>query len=321
MFLKTARAIAKPQTFAILDLLKRSEGLSVNEIAKSLKLSYMGVKQYCNELEKKGMIDTWRRPKDTGRPEMSYRLTEKANSLYPEVGNELALNLLETSQQLFGANAAERLLYGWFTKKTEGYLKKIKGETASERAESFAKLRDQEGCCAQVEVDHANGFRVVEFHSPLKEIAAKYPSVLVMEEKMFSRILGVPVERSERRQSGLVRIEFLIGISSQEFAKLLNLTPSPLARPEVEVETPMSVEDLALVETESEAGMMCAEETHAQEQETHAQEQETHAQEQFAPVVESIAEEPEIDWNINPQTPTEPIFKAEKSYVEFLMVG
>lgn len=307
MFLKTARAIAKPQTFAILDLLKRSEGLSVNEIAKSLKLSYMGVKQYCNELQKKGLIDTWRRPKDLGRPELSFRLTDKASALYPEVGNELALDLLETSQQLFGANAAERLLYSWFAKRTEGYLKKIKGETVGERADSFAKLRDQEGCCAQVEMDHANGFRVVEFHSPLKDIAARYPSVLVMEGKMFSHILGVPVERSERRVSGLVRIEFLIGISSEEFVKLLNLAPPSFVKPVSELENEAPLEDLAVVEVESQAEMTYADEVRAPEEET--------------PVAESVADVTEEDWNNGPTDPAEPIFKPEKSYVEFLLVG
>lgn len=221
MFLKVVRAIAKPQTFAILDLLKRSTGMSVNEIAKSLKLSYMGVKQYCNELHKKGLLDTWRRPKDIGRPELSYRLTAKAAEFYPEVGNELSIDILESAQQLYGTSAPDKLLFNFFAKKTEAYLKKIKGTTASERAISFSKIRDREGYCAEIQLDHVHGFRVVEFHSLLKAIGENYPSVYRMEEMMFARLLGVPVQRSEQRVSGLAKIEFLVALSAEEFGSLL----------------------------------------------------------------------------------------------------
>ncbi len=210
MFLKVARAIARPQTFAVLDLLKRSTGLSVNEIAKALKLSYMGVKQYCTELEKKGLVDTWRRPTTMGRPEKSYRLTAKAASFYPEVGNEMTLDLLKSIAQLYGETAPDKLLFNYFNKKAEGYLKKLKGATITEKAVSFVKLRDAEGCCAQIEYDEANGYRVVEYHSPLKEIADQFPNVSRMEEMMFSKVLGLPVTRSEDRVSGLMKISFRI---------------------------------------------------------------------------------------------------------------
>ena len=221
MFLKVVRAIAKPQTFAILDLLKRSSGMSVNEIAKSLKLSYMGVKQYCNELHKKGLVDTWRRPKDIGRPELSYRLTAKAAEFYPEVGNELSIDILASAQQLYGTSAPDKLLFNFFAKKTEAYLKKIKGNTPSERAVSFAKIRDREGYCAEIQLDHVHGFRVVEFHSLLKGIGEHYPSVYRMEEMMFARLLGVPVQRSEQRVSGLAKFEFLVALGAEEFGALL----------------------------------------------------------------------------------------------------
>lgn len=210
MFLKVARAIARPQTFAILDLLKRSTGLSVNEIAKALKLSYMGVKQYCTELEKKGLVDTWRRPTTMGRPEKSYRLTPKAASFYPEVGNEMTLDLLKSIAQLYGETAPDKLLFNYFNKKADAYLKKLKGATITEKATSFAKLRDAEGCCAQIEYDEENGYRVVEYHSPMKEIADEFPNVQRMEELMFSKVLGLQVTRTEDRVSGLMKISFRI---------------------------------------------------------------------------------------------------------------
>jgi predicted ArsR family transcriptional regulator len=210
MFLKAVRDIAKPQQFAIIDLLKRSTGMSVSEIGRAINMSYMGVKQHCVDLEKKGWLDTWRRPVPNGRPEKLYRLTDKGAALYPEAGNEMTLELLQSAQEIYGHSAPEKLLWNYFTRRADGYLKRLKGHSIAERAASFAKLRNLEGHCADVEYDHTLGLRITEYHSPLKEIAAAWPSVHRMEEQMFSRVLNVPVQRIEERASGLTRISFRI---------------------------------------------------------------------------------------------------------------
>jgi predicted ArsR family transcriptional regulator len=210
MFLKTLRDLARPQIVAIIDILKRSEGLAVGEIAEKLKMSYMGVKQYCIELEKRGYLDTWRRAKETGRPELTYRLTEKAQMLFPQHSNELSLELIEAVRQLHGPTAVEKILYQYFVKKADAYAKRLKGQSLAERASSLAKLRDAEGHCAQVECDPGHGLRLTEYHSPLAELARLYPSVGRMEESMISRLLQAPVQREASEVSGLMRMTYLL---------------------------------------------------------------------------------------------------------------
>lgn len=210
MFLRIAREIAKPQTFAILDLLKRSTGLPVKDLAKALNMSYMGVKQHCVELEKKGLVDTWRRPGEVGRPEKLYRLTAKASAFYPEAGNEMTLEILQSVQQIYGPSAPDKLLFNHFARKTELYLKKVKGHSVSERAISFGKLRNLEGYCTEVGYDARSGFRIVEFHQPLKEIAVAFPSIRQMEIQMFQKVLMSDVQRIEEKASGLTCISWVI---------------------------------------------------------------------------------------------------------------
>ena len=215
MFFRALRDLARPQILAIVDTLKRSDGMAVGDLADSLKMSYMGVKQYCIELEKRGYLDTWRRPRETGRPELTYRLTPKAQVLFPQHATELSLEVLEAVRQLHGATAAVKILYQYFLKKTEAYSKKIKGQSLAERATSLAKLRDAEGHCAQVEYDAKHGLRLVEFHSPLAELIRQFPSVARMEDAMLSRVLQAPVQRDATAVSGLMRITFLIAGATQ----------------------------------------------------------------------------------------------------------
>jgi predicted ArsR family transcriptional regulator len=210
MFLKVLRDIAKPQWFEIISNLKRSTGMSVAELAKALNMSYMGVKQHCVELEKRGYLDTWRRPKAVGRPEKAYRLTHKADPLFPEVGNEFALALLDSMGGVYGESAAEKLLFGYFQKKGLAYQKRLKGETLAERAAALAKARDLEGYLSHVEEDGEGGLQIVEHHTPYGEMAEKYPILFRMEEQMFERVLGAGVDREVERASALVRFVFKI---------------------------------------------------------------------------------------------------------------
>ena len=63
--------------------LKRTQGLCVADLAVRLGMSYMGIKGVCLDLEKRGLLDTWRSPQPLGRPLMLYRLTERAHDLFP----------------------------------------------------------------------------------------------------------------------------------------------------------------------------------------------------------------------------------------------
>ena len=109
MFINLLKDIARPHVMEIILLLKRNSGMAVNELSAALRMSYMGVKQHCTELEKKGFLDTWRRPGEVGRPEKLYRLTEKAAAFYPESGNELTLEILHSIQQIYGPSAPDKL--------------------------------------------------------------------------------------------------------------------------------------------------------------------------------------------------------------------
>ncbi|MFN0130404.1 MAG: helix-turn-helix transcriptional regulator [Verrucomicrobiales bacterium] len=210
MFFKLLRDLARPQVVAVIDILKRSDGLPVGEIADALQMSYMGVKQYCLELEKRGYVDTWRQPRVTGRPELTYRLTPKAQALFPQLSTELTMEVLAAIRQLHGPTSVEKILFQFFLKKSEAYAKRLRGNSLIERVTALAKLREAEGYCAQVEVDAQHGLRLTEYHNPLAEVMREYPSVARMEESMMARLLQAPVKRDLSTVSGLMRISFLV---------------------------------------------------------------------------------------------------------------
>ncbi|WP_075088160.1 MarR family transcriptional regulator [Verrucomicrobium spinosum] len=129
--LQHAREIAPSVSWEILVRVKRSGGMSVNELAAELKMSYMGVKQHCDDLRKQGYVDTWRRPKGTGRPEKIYRPAPKLDLVLTNWGSELCLGLLAHAAQAYGESAPERLLYSYLQQKAERWSSKMKGKTCA----------------------------------------------------------------------------------------------------------------------------------------------------------------------------------------------
>src|SRR5258708_12010390 len=121
--MKRISEVGRSQRMRIVDTLKKTQGLSVNELGERLKLSYMGVKQHCEELERQGYVDTWRRPKPVGRPEMVYRLTPKAHTFFPPASNGATIATLNAANRLFGHAAAENFLYSIFPSSTDDSIR------------------------------------------------------------------------------------------------------------------------------------------------------------------------------------------------------
>jgi predicted ArsR family transcriptional regulator len=201
--------IGRTQRLEILNSLKRSKGMSVNELVRKMKMSYMGIKQHCLTLQRDGYLDTWRRPQKMGRPEMVYRLTRRTHDLFQTDSNRFTLELLKSVQESYGPNAPEKLLYNMFERKINALKSKAKGETVAERAKWLARLRDSEGYMAQfIMEEKEDGSQILECHSPIMNLLDRYPIIGRLEQDMFEAVLGTSVRREETRNSGLYECAF-----------------------------------------------------------------------------------------------------------------
>jgi predicted ArsR family transcriptional regulator len=197
MFSQALRDIARPTYAEILATLKRSDGMAVSELAKELKMSYMGVKQHCVNLEKKGYLKTWRVPRtQVGRPEKLYRLTDACDDLFPQAGASLTLQLLQGVKQLYGESAPEKMLFHHFEDQRQRWSEMMRGSSSlAEKATKLAELRDSEGCFSKCTYEARDGLRLEEYHHPMAAIYETYPSAIRMEVQMMEQLLGTRLTR------------------------------------------------------------------------------------------------------------------------------
>ena len=212
---KLIAAVARSARLRVLNLLKRTQGLSVQEIADRLGMSYMGIKDLCLDLHKRGLLDPRREPRpdgSTGRPRLIYRLTERAHELFPVASNPLTLDLLDAAKKLFGPASADKLLMLVWQEKAVAFSEKVKGPDVETRADALARARDAAGHMADLERGSDGGLRIVEHHCPFLDVLRAYPVVARLEVEMFRRLLSVSVERHDENAAGLYRAEFVIGM-------------------------------------------------------------------------------------------------------------
>lgn len=202
--------VGRSARLRVLNELKRTQAMCVADLAARLGMSYMGVKGVCLDLQKRGLLDTWRSPQPVGRPQMLYRLTERANDLFPTTSNAMTIAVLVAAQKLFGVAAAEKLLLVAFQEKSADYASRLKGETLAERATWLARLRDHDGHMSACVTEEGRPLTIIEHHSPILDLLGAFPLIARLETEMFHRLLGVPVQREETSSGGMFRATFVL---------------------------------------------------------------------------------------------------------------
>lgn len=214
MFPTALTDLSKPQVLSIIGAVKTSNGITIANLARELEMSYMGIKQHCQKLEKLGYLKTWRVPrKGVGRPEKLYMLTAKCDELFPQSGLELVFNVLAGVKKFFGEHSAEKIFFHHFEQKRAEWAPQVgKGKSLVEKATRLADLRDKDGCFSRCKYDVEFGFRIEEYHHPMKELFDLYPSLIKQELRMMEQLLGNKVNRKQvKLEKGGTMVIYQIG--------------------------------------------------------------------------------------------------------------
>ena len=189
----------------VLRELKSCGPLPVREVAAKLQLSYMGAKNHCLALEKRGLLSSRNSHRGAGRPLLVYSLTSKGQAWFEETDNAAAISILRHAQNLYGSNSAAKLLLLYFQEVTEKYRSQIPAQTpVGEKMILLAKARDDEGRMVEL----VPGIRIIERHNPSAALHKAFPEADALEESLFRQVLGVPVRRRIHSNGDQYEIHF-----------------------------------------------------------------------------------------------------------------
>lgn len=196
----------------VLLFLRRNGEASVGELSQGLELTQVTVRKHLDELMREGFLSPpeKRRRGGPGRPEQSYALTEKAESLMPENYQDLALAVVGVLGDRHGAEWVRKLLLAAGAQAAVGFGVKADRNEEAFLPEVLGEL-DRRGYLPAAGT--WSGRRCVTFaHCPYLDAARASPVVCAFDQALMEKVLGEPVVLFRRIAENDEQCVFLLGV-------------------------------------------------------------------------------------------------------------
>ncbi len=188
----------------LLNTLKSSGPQSASDLARTLSVTTVAVRQHLDGLHREGLVDFEDLKGSVGRPKRVWGLTSSGHQQFPDSHSALIVSLLQGLNDLYGAGGLERLISHREAQTREAY-----GAAMSDvsdlpaRVAVLADLRSREGYMAEV-IRDGDDILLVENHCSICAAATACQGFCRSELNLFRDVLGpdASVDRIEHLLSG-----------------------------------------------------------------------------------------------------------------------
>ena len=197
----------------ILYLLKSRGPLTAGDIGALLEISKPGAQQNLAKAASDKLIDFEDRADGRGRPSRYWHLTEKGHARFPDRHSDLSVELLKSTETLFGPEGLEKLIRHRETETLATYHKKLENEgDLPGKIAALAALRKAEGYMADWRKIDDGEYLLMENHCPICAAAAFCQGLCRSELEIFQRVIGedAVVERTDHILAGARRCAYRI---------------------------------------------------------------------------------------------------------------
>ncbi|CAI6014748.1 helix-turn-helix transcriptional regulator [Cohnella sp. JJ-181] len=204
----------------LLQTLRTGGGGSIASLSQALSITEMGVRRHVQALEREGLVAAEVVKQAMGRPMAVYRLTQRADDLFPKNYPQLALDLLgELDGDPEGEAMIGRLFAGRRDKLVARHMAAMAGATLEERVAELSEIQQAGGYMSHWERDGTgDGYTLYEYNCPIAQVAGKYRQACSCEQQLFETLLGAEVNRTECIADGGAKCTYAIRRHSQERA-------------------------------------------------------------------------------------------------------
>lgn len=182
---------------AVLHYLKRNGEMTVADLCGMLGITSMAVRRHLGALQKDGLIESRLVKQTRGRPTYRYRLSQKAESLFPSGFQTLAQELLDTVYEAQGHKGVMELLKKRNEKRFQRLESRVEGKTLEERVEEVAKIFSEDGFMTEWEKLPDGNYLIFQRHCSVHDLANKYRQMCVLEPVLMELLLGRKVSRQQ----------------------------------------------------------------------------------------------------------------------------
>lgn len=181
----------------ILNYLQRQGQATIKELEQALGVSSTAVREQLAHLVADNLVRTSTVRNGPGRPHFVYKLTEKAQALFPKQYDLLINLLLHELVASEGREKVDALLERVSQRMVQDYADRLSAADVRERLNELRVVLEAQGIPAEVQ---QSGDSIQLYACPYFDVAQEHPQVCIMERQMLEGLLGgkVDLERSIR---------------------------------------------------------------------------------------------------------------------------
>jgi predicted ArsR family transcriptional regulator len=199
-----------PTREKIIMLLKKNGPMPIDDLSKELKITSMGIRQHLLSLERKGLIDYVTKKQGIGRPAFLYKLTDKADNLFPKAYHSFIIDTLKDIERNEGRDKVDEL-FKWRRMRLIKDTKDILSDktTLDEKVYGLKDMLESKGYL--VELDESDdSYTLKEFNCPILQVASEFKEACKHELQFYKDVLGRDVKRQECMSDGNISCTYNI---------------------------------------------------------------------------------------------------------------
>jgi predicted ArsR family transcriptional regulator len=184
-----------PTREKIILLLKRKGPTSIDDLSRELDITSMGIRQHLLSLERRGLINYITKRQGIGRPAFLYKLTEKADELFPKMYDKFLVNLFKDIEKHEGRDKVDEIFKWRKTRLLRDAREALADKkTMIEKINGLKERLDFEGYLSELS-DTNNHYNLKLYNCPVFKLANEFREMCRHDLQMFRDLLGKEVSR------------------------------------------------------------------------------------------------------------------------------
>ncbi len=189
----------------IVSLLRAQGGVDADQMALSLGVSKQCVRKHLDVLERDGYVEHAAERRERGRPANIYRLTSKAEELFPKRYDIFARGVLQQITAIWGNQGLDRVFCGCADQMVRDFRPQLAGLELEARVKKLAELLSEAGYEAESQALPDGSFVLTEWNCPTADVAREYTQLCDRELEVYRDLLETQIVRESRIIRGASR--------------------------------------------------------------------------------------------------------------------
>jgi len=194
----------------IVHLLRGRGRVSVDELALELGVTKQCVRKHLDILEREGYVQHAPERGERGRPAHVYRLTTKAEELFPKRYDLFAKALLRQIDAIWGERGLNTVFCGCAGETVSILRPQLARLGFDARVRRLTELLGEMGYEAEAEKLPDGSYLLTEWNCPQAEVARDYRQLCDRELIVYRDLLGAEVFRESRIAGGASRCAYRV---------------------------------------------------------------------------------------------------------------